>query len=165
MKNLMATIALVAAQSRHEFNTGKIFTNNKQPEDFNIWSQCWDPALNFCECRWSIGGGDSGNCEMSTGKLTLYFPEDPNNARVMLATNSFGWSDEPDARTKYAENDSLFVWGDFLERGLLGAFLFAVRATVLKTAADGEIREAGHHALGDGKFGFARGGEARNRFE
>ena len=34
----------------------------------------------------------------------------------MLATNSFGWSDEPDARTKYAENDSLFVWGDFLER-------------------------------------------------
>ena len=117
MKNLMATIALVAAQSRHEFNTGKILTNNKQPEDFNIWSQCWDPALNFCECRWSIADAETpGNCEMSTGKLTLYFPEDPNNARVMLATNSFGWSDEPDARTKYAENDSLFVWGDFLER-------------------------------------------------
>ena len=121
MKNMMATIALVAAQSRHELNTGKIWHENwglarKGNDNFNIWSQCWDTAQNFCECRWSIGGGDSGNCEMSTGKLTLYFPEDPNNARVMLATNSFGWEDEPEARVKYTEDNSFFVWGDFSER-------------------------------------------------
>ena len=53
---------------------------------------------------------------MSSGKITLYFAEDPNTARVMLATGSFGWADEPDARVKYAENNSFFVWGNFRER-------------------------------------------------